>query len=202
MQRFMTILVLGLALAGCAATAPSGPQTSGASAEAEQEQRPLRQAYALKFIEFSKTDDELKQLLIAGTRKGLEEAAPRHSPQDPKRLAGIFERVVLPEFVGRIGEAKDILAGAFADVLTVDELRRLSEFVALPAYKKGLAKQPLTEQDMRDIGPLGLRDLQKRLEETRHQITQLAKTRGEIWGKRIVEELLQRKPDLFREASA
>lgn len=202
MQRFTIILMLGLAVAGCASTAPSGPSVGAISAEAEQAQRPLRQAYALKFVEYAKSEEELKQVLVTSTRKGIEEAAPRYFPEDPKRMIEIFNRVILPEVERRLPEVKEILASAFADVLTTDELRRLSEFVSLPGYRRTQTRQPLTEQDKREMAALGLPELQKRLEATRPQYVELAKTRGEIWGKKLVDEMFQQKPDLFREKSA
>ena len=206
MMRTLIFIGMLLSLGACTAPstspAPSGSLTGGAPTEAEQALRPLRQAYALKVIDFLKSDSELSQEIGDILKRELPIFFERYMPNDKDRLNSLYARVVIPEAQRRVQEVKEIFAGVFADLLTTDELKRMADGFSHPSFARFQAKQPLREQDKQELAALRLPELAKRLQDLKPTAVELARVRCELWGKAMLEDLYRRKPELFRDQAA
>ncbi len=198
MRKALLSLLMLAALAGCT-PARQAPPMAAVPLVNDPAGRPLRQAYALKAIEFIKSDDEMSQEIGETLKKELPVFLKNYSANDKEKWSELYLRVIIPEAQRRVAEIKEIFAGVFADLLTTDELRRMSEGVAHPAFARFRAKQPLTERDKQELAPLKFPELAKRLDEIKTTGIELARIRSELWGKAMVEDLYRRKPELFQE---
>ncbi|GFZ92090.1 hypothetical protein GCM10011497_22590 [Elstera cyanobacteriorum] len=199
MRAVAVLLALGL-LGGCTTTQTPAPGvTAQPTATSEEASRPLRLAYSVKFLQYVKNVDEVKDALRKNLGASLLVLAQRYNPKEPEQLVAFFRENIVPEIERRLPEITDLLAEVFADTFTTDEMRRLSDLVSLPASLKMKDKKPLTDQELAEVEALRPLELMQILESKQSAIKELARVRGEVWGLRLVEELIARNPEKFRQ---
>lgn len=199
MRAVAVLLALGL-LGGCTTTQTPAPGvTAQPTATSEEASRPLRLAYSVKFLQYVKNVDEVKDALRKNLGASLLVLAQRYNPKEPEQLVVFFRENIVPEIERRLPEITDLLAEVFADTFTTDEMRRLSDLVSLPASLKMKDKKPLTDQELAEVEALRPLELMQILESKQSAIKELARVRGEVWGLRLVEELIARNPEKFRQ---
>lgn len=179
--------------------APVPGVTAQPTVTPEEASRPLRLAYAVKFLQYVKNVDEVKDTLRKNLGASLLVLAQRYNPKEPEQLVAFFRENIVPEIERRLPEITDLLAEVFADTFTTDEMRRLADFVSLPASLKMKDKKPLTDQELAEVEALRPLELKQILESKQSAIKELARVRGEVWGLRLVEELVAKNPEKFRQ---
>lgn len=198
-----TLICIGLLLVLGACTAPSTSPAPGTSVaalpETKDSERVLRMAYALKFFQYTNSEDAYREKLRASMEEALRDVAKRLAPSNPDELASSVRRSFMPEVDRRFPEVMDLMSGVFADVYTTDELRRASELVSSPSFLKAKTKQPMTEEDNREFAAFKPSEVLAALENKKAAVQELSKVRGEIWGRQLAEELYRRNPNAFKQ---
>ena len=202
-MRAITVLLVLTLLGGCTTAQVAAPPRSLASIDAaEAASRPLRLAYSLKFIQFALSDQDIKALITQNIEAKIPEIAKRHNSESSERMVNVLGQVLVSEINQRIPEVKEILAGVYADIFNTEEMRRMSEFASLPATIKYRSKQSLTDQEKAELAALKPEELRDLFNSKKDDLGKLARVRGEIWGRQLMEEIIARNPEKFRERAA
>ncbi len=200
-MRATLCIALLLALGACS---PPGNRIASvpsisAPPEVNDQQRVLRVAYALKFLQYTNSEETYRSELRSAIEKTWDDVAKRYAPGRSEEHSTVLRKTLLAEVDKRFPEILGLIGGVFADVYTTDELRRISDFVSLVSVIKLKNKQPLTEEDSRELLAANPAETLSVLERKKAAVNDLAKVRGEIWGRCLAEEVHRRNPSLFQE---
>lgn len=201
MRRAAFSLILLGVLTACT-TGRTGPGTSTAPLVYDPAERPQRMAYALKFIEAMKSDEEIKADITRGFREGVKQSLYNVSPElkvSREEFEALAEQYLLVEQLKRLSEIKQGYASGYAETLTLVELERLARCAESPAVKRAWREEPLSVQDQSELAALQFLELRQRMKETAPAAQRISQARGDLLFKGLLEQFTQKVADLQRQ---
>lgn len=198
MRRAVFSLILLGVLTACT-TGRTGPGTSTAPLVYDPAERPQRMAYALKFIEAMKSDEEIRQDIVReydNPQPSLPLPVSEVNKKSGEALKQLAKLIMLPEQLKHLPEIKEGYAVGYAETLRGDELKQLADIANYAVVKRAWLGQVLSTEDQAELVKLGFPRLQARLIEVAPEARRIMQAHNEPLNNRILVDFFKKVGEL------